>query len=1813
MNNHNLVRIFTYIFLFINLLQIVSCDNFKDSQYNNHHQHNYQHNSFDFLLQQQQQQLKQLEQTTPIYNNNNIDNFNKILICTNQIPDEWQSDLYRGDLENGWKKGWSNLSESAIISQFNGSNDFDYSASLPENNVAYEGVAYALFQNQSHLLESLPIKFANINYTTIYNQHLLRFYLQINQINNTNNNSSSSDNNQNYNNNNSNNNNYNDDIDQPILTIKLNDSIIGELFPSNYSLDQYHLVTINVTQFANGSTYILRFNYKPSTLKNQLQTYQFIVDYISLVSVPTVLIENDIYVSTVGNDISGSGSIDNPFCSLQRAIASISSGYTIYLNDTYPLYKANKATVYAMDNLSKNLTVTSLGETEQSIAIGFTYPMMIVTGPNTTLKFSYLRLEDGISYNYRQAAIFTLGPDTAIELNAIKQFMGDGVNATVISTHFTCRVAIYNSSFLLNMASVFYLRAYSASFDNCTITSSNFGYIFIAINQNLNLTISNTIFETTSNVFLGVAFDSISVANATFDQVWTDDEVPDTIDNGNSIEFINCTFNQTIYRIMLHNIKNVLFESSVFYQLKAPGIIALNEGIGITTISKSLFTSIPQTTTLIPLISIQTNSYFPVTLVDTIFINNSCPLINIINNSSLIMHNITISNNTKVASLISSSSSSITMTQSTILNNQSPLLSSFMSLIKIVGCIVSKNYCPDYLPSPFMIFQQPLSVEISRTQFDTNNNFHLIKIENGLRVSMVSLQFYFCNIGQMITIIDNSIATLVNIQTFGLFLATTFPIVVESSQITLSESYFQSSTQAISLINSRFNLHNSVWDNIYSTDNRQLKTFNIVGSNGTFLDCVYNSSNPSGGIFAKDSSVTIVGTTFMDLASYQYSVGSINYSNFLFKHCKFQNIQTGEIMMYFRQSSAEFDNCIFSNITSPYTNIMAGLRSIIRIYNCEIFNTQSDLTGIDMISSHLYLVNSTIYSNIYLFYPFISVIDSGKLYINNVRYHQNQGTIKTGAATARIINSLFTENIQDEVLIDVTYTKLKMENTTFVDNGTPHQPSLIHGVFSSIEIIDSEFRAEIFDNIISVLSTSQGSLLIRNSTFKSLLLSSSLLILNKTTPIDIVGSSFFDMEGASGTIALFANCDQVVISDCQFKNNYANRVAAPGSHILYTEYPNSGGVFLVVNSVLWAINNIFKQNYASNSGGIITNIDSTSLFANSLFEENQVIVGSGAVCFTNQPTCYIGNCTDLNPCTYTPILKNRFIDNSVINGYGKYISSSPVGMSITLLNYDKIHPNTSFIIAVSEYDYYEQSILLLSSPISITLDLYLANGIRFQTFTIPSTLQGFFTQTFTLDLPVGTELNFVANSTNGFIGTFSINITQCEPGYMPSPNDNACTQCPTGSYGWDGKSCYSCKYYQTSQVICAGGTQISAMAGWWILPDSYPAKVYGCEPYICQLGKCREHQTGTLCNDCVSGYTKVKVYCEYCPDNINYYLVSGLVVFFFIYILLMTLYRLPSATAILNFLNCIQVVGVISFDIRYVLILPLFNFDVDYYPTTCLSNQLNYIWKKALSFVLLFLVTTLCSYLTIGKDLALAIFGRFSHYIVENRFNNEWFYIVFSQILTIYTPLAFISLSLVSCYKIGDEYVLSTDVSVKCFTNTHYPMFGIAIAVIVFILIGAPLFIFVQWRRQNRYYLKNFCKKYRPGFQFWDLILIARSLCFVCTTITTIYHINTKALILSTFGLFFTCINWLFSPYKEKSLNDLETHFGLVLCICAMVFNSRALDNSSFSVGAIISSIGFLCVLSMLYYLFSNIRSKRAGVSMIKDWGIQNERSNHRK
>ncbi|EFA80953.1 hypothetical protein PPL_06188 [Heterostelium album PN500] len=1415
------------------------------------------------------------------------------------------------DITDMGPSGWSYISNGTL---------FTYTPTGGDPtlvNQPFEGSCYVQFQNESNIIETAPILFANLTPISIYNKLYLQFYLFI----------------------------IEGETNSSSLIIKLNDTQVAKVDQSTpvsnniTSKYQYRLISIDLTDYANGTHYQLTIQYDQGESSPGNDTI-YLVDYITFLSATTnPPIASNIYISSSGDDTKGDGSIDKPFCSLQRAINLIESGYSVYLLSDIEVQSQSFGLTYIFDTLGKNITIEGYGSgysIEQSKTFALTRYAIITGGQLTVNQLSWSK---SFTPNYGQASLFTVSAGSSLivsnsNLTELQAYIADNVTA-IAHLQLDSNCILTNCTINVCLGDLFYSIGNNLTLNAITFLRNEYGAVFVLDNPSSNLSLTNSSFRSSFNVFLVFNMNMIYVYNITFADAGYFQK-NDYISGGTLI-IDQCSFLRNALMVNFNNIQHTIISNTVYTssQFTSQPLINIRNTIVDSLLEVSNVTFSLSLATSNPIISIQSagSNYFN----NSAFVSNLTPLMKIIH-TNITFDNITIAYNSKSSVLFTIVGGTTDLLNMNVLENEVPLISSTGASLNINASLFFQNTNQQYISIPFISLIKPNIVNIYNVTVMFSYNFQFIYMTNGQQVSIDTINFFNNSIAELI-LASYTKLVVSTIKATDNFLATKYPIEVDNCDFTLYFATFSRNTQFLLITNSQFAVSYTYWSTVSTVDG--MESFSILNSTGSFYETDIDLTIPSTGLYVVNSYLNLTETFFTNLNAYDTPVGYYLNSTIYMAEANIEGNSAGNNMMTFQDCSLTILNSNFYNLTSPTISIFNIVTSNVYISD-SYFNGNSGGTGIKLTNSFARIEKTMFDANVYTIGYLFDVV-GGTLILDDCEVQANQGGFQVlgnsvvEPTTFIVKNTYFEVNHPENQLFNVESIELNIYNCIFSSNGSPHSVAIIQ-VAKSVLVMDlvTFYNHELYAEFSSSIAVQTSSVTITNSKFSQNGGMYGVLYFDGNTDrlIEISGCTF-DMNFAiSGSAISAFNSQMISVMNSTFSSNSANQPYSTKESI---DINNCGGAITLVNSNMWSNNNNYSFNNAGQNGGVVyVALNSYSLHTNDIFNSNTVSYGSGACCYddTNSGRCAIGTCDTPESCVTTK--NNTIIDNYAI--FGPIYASGPVRMNISLVGTTTIQPNTTFVIQVALYDAYKQIISVLRESISVQVIISKVvddNLVFISKVYTESTQQGWVQYSLSLDIPIGLELVFQANTTNrNFSSTLRANSTGCLPGYFPEITSGSCEICPVGTYGWDGQTCYLCSQIGMEKVRCPGGNTITTMPGFYLLPDVYPPDIYECAPTICEFNQCREHQYGLLCSKCENDYFKVKSYCEYCPEgSMNYLLVVGILLFFTAYFLFLSIYKIPSGTVLFNFLVCVQMISVISFDIRYVAILPLFNFQIDFWPT----------------------------------------------------------------------------------------------------------------------------------------------------------------------------------------------------------------------------------------------------------------------------------------
>lgn len=201
------------------------------------------------------------------------------------------------------------------------------------------------------------------------------------------------------------------------------------------------------------------------------------------------------------------------------------------------------------------------------------------------------------------------------------------------------------------------------------------------------------------------------------------------------------------------------------------------------------------------------------------------------------------------------------------------------------------------------------------------------------------------------------------------------------------------------------------------------------------------------------------------------------------------------------------------------------------------------------------------------------------------------------------------------------------------------------------------------------------------------------------------------------------------------------------------------------------------------------------------------------------------------------------------------------------------------------------------------------------------------------------------------------------------------------------------------------------------------------------------------------------------------------------------------------------------------------------------------------------------------------------------------------------------------------------DTDVECYKGSHIVLVGIALAILMLVSIGFPLFcslaLYVKkdevhtLRSSAHDTLSFLCGRFKEGFIYWECVtMIKKSLLSIIIVFSYSLGIQAQGLLILMVLGFFLYLHLICYPYDERlrSLNYYEGGSLLVSCTVytlVQFFNVPTLSNSSrkvVSISLIVVSVGFVGI--MLYKICQNIikflkgilESRNVRISSTANW-----------
>jgi hypothetical protein len=697
------------------------------------------------------------------------------------------------------------------------------------------------------------------------------------------------------------------------------------------------------------------------------------------------------------------------------------------------------------------------------------------------------------------------------------------------------------------------------------------------------------------------------------------------------------------------------------------------------------------------------------------------------------------------------------------------------------------------------------------------------------------------------------------------------------------------------------------------------------------------------------------------------------------------------------------------------------------------------------------------------------------------------------------------------------------------------------------------------------------------------------------------------------------------------------------NHII-TANNTRGGAIYSFASMLAISGSKFINNQAFYGAALyVTSVDASSFtISDTLFDHN-VAMGSGSAAFTEQ---------SVPGFTWPSSIK--FSANS-----GLLTASLPV--SVNVANFPSVfYPGNAVSVGSAVLDSFNNPIQLSldgtdksSQVVSVIMQSDYPCFVDGQN-VYPISTGGVFTASrLSFGGPLGAHC--VASVVkNGFIlGEIDFKMSStCLPGYYFT--DGECVQCPRGAYNLDGVSaCLECP----SGATCEGGAVVNSKKNWYKNVEGNKVKMYECDLENCAFeapcastcladNKCGSHYTGVLCAECTSGYEKLNGKCVDCPGTNG-----GVVVFTIIYVVvvLLLLFSLHSYSFgfLKLFFDFFQVCDILV-DFSY---MSLFSFDFSEFPfsitNTCIGPQ--DFKSRFLTSILSPLIWALA--LIVMAPLW-AVFLRIRSRKVSDASGYApaaWTPALWRSLqqtclfllLQMYAPITSTVLDFFALRKVGNDYYLASDSSIRTDRDQYTSMMPLAVIWMIIWVVGVPVALAV-WMWSVRGYLwasvtqntnggsgsvrKHYVEEekmpaqlrrmqmmfltYKPRWFCWDLVLLLRRLVLLIFT-RRWYGYSTGIRLLM--GVL-VCICYLFlqfftKPFLRYRVNKLESISAVCLVVVAVIYENVPVQDRLDDTDSLSTNLAFRIIIAMFFlswcvsfvvWLVDKVRKVVMGVSGAK-------------
>lgn len=486
------------------------------------------------------------------------------------------------------------------------------------------------------------------------------------------------------------------------------------------------------------------------------------------------------------------------------------------------------------------------------------------------------------------------------------------------------------------------------------------------------------------------------------------------------------------------------------------------------------------------------------------------------------------------------------------------------------------------------------------------------------------------------------------------------------------------------------------------------------------------------------------------------------------------------------------------------------------------------------------------------------------------------------------------------------------------------------------------------------------------------------------------------------------------------------------------------------------------------------------------------------------------------------------------------------------------------------------------------------------------------------------SINQTFPKTPGALSVFDYFARACFPGEITT--ETGCYPCPSQSFSVEptDRECNACPTF----ALCSGGMHLDLDEGYW-RSSELSSEVYLCPIQSACLGgqnsTCAEGFSDKVCAQCAEGFYLVGMSaCVECESQgvraaRSVVFISALIILGVLFVRkgpestrdMKAISVLTILKILLNHLHSVMIISVITVDWRWIMVglhasvemflsLALNTFSVEcYWSKVHTDGSLKPVYLKVM--------------LALGVPIGILLLNA-GLFLLLHRFNvlrraHHGLFQVSLLLLTVITPYVMkTSVQLIACRQIdGDSYWMSADVSIQCWTTSHYK-YVLALFLPAFIIygLGVPSIfacLFAKFKLRNS--LIFLTSGYSEGNHNWEIIILIRKLLLIL--VINLLGSIWVAQNLATMVLLYVSLDChlRLAPYKESLHNKLEAWSlvsQLVLAGASFYLNADIRLNVYIQQGICVGVFAMLVLYSVLNLLTLVFRllPKRSAFSVIQ-------------